>query len=151
MEGRFHPVLWIAVILLAAVFAWELYGMRRSPDVITPLREELRVLRAAADSCATSLEADRMRFDSYDERIDSLRDRVRDLEAIDERGVPADSYQVYLSAFDRYNDSIAGWTRRADTVRARWDRCRMTTEEHNALADSLRRILVRQIEEAQEH
>jgi hypothetical protein len=144
-----QPLFWVAVVLMAAVFAWELFGMRRPPDIVTPIREDLRVLRAAADSCKSALEADQLRFETFDDRLDSMRTRVRDLEAIDARGVPADSYSVYLGAFDRYNDSISGWTTRADTVRARWERCLAVTEEHNLLADSLRRILVRQLEESQ--
>lgn len=147
---RLQPLFWIAVALLAAAFAWELYSLRQPPDIITPLREELRVLRAAADSCRNALDADQMRFDAYDETVDSMQARVRSLEGIDPRGVPADSYDVYLGAFDRYNESVEGWTERADTVRARWERCRVATEEHNVLADSLRRILVRQLEEAQQ-
>lgn len=143
-------MIWVVAAALALMLAWEVLSLRRGPDEIAPLRDELRVLRAAADSCQASMEGEQLSMEVFDARLDSLRSRVRELESRDPRGVPADSYQVYLSAFDRYNDSVATWTARTDTVRARWTRCRSITEAHNTLADSVRRLLIRQLEEAEE-
>ena len=144
-----HPLIWVAAAVLAVVLAWEVIALRRGPDTIAPLRERLRALRAAADSCQASLEGDALRMEAFDTRLDSLRERVRELESRDPRGVPADSYSIYLRAFDSYNDSVSTWTARADTVRARWERCRSVTESHNLLADSVREMLIRQLEEAE--
>lgn len=149
MKRSIHPFVWVAAAVLAVMLAWEVISLRRGPDETEPLRDRLRELRAAADSCQASLAGDRLRLEAYDAHLDTLRERVRDLERMDPRGVPADSYQTYLRAFDQYNDSVAGWTARADTVRARWGRCRAVTEEHNALADSVRQMLIRQLEEAE--
>lgn len=144
---RIHPGLWIMAALLAGMLAWELTGLRAGPDVIAPVRDRLHELRAAADSCQASIEGDAARFQAFDAHVDSLRERVRELEGRDRRGVPADSYAMYLEVFDEYNDSVDGWSNRADTVQTRWERCRMLTEAHNLLADSLREMLVRQLEE----
>lgn len=149
MKRRVHPLLWAAAAILAAMLVREVVSLRRGPDEIGPLRDELRVLRAATDSCRVALQGDAARMEAYDAHLDTMRARVRELESMDPRGVPADSYRIYLGAFDSYNDSVAGWSARADTVRARWERCRAVTETHNQLADSIRRLLIQQIEEAE--
>jgi hypothetical protein len=71
--------------------------------------------------------------------IDSLRDEVRDFEALDERGVPEERYDEYLERFEAYNDSVISWEARAETLRANEAACRELVEAHNALSDSLRR------------
>lgn len=146
---RLHPIVWLVAALLALLLATDILRSRRRADEIAPLRENLRALRAAADSCRMALTGEEARLDAFDARLDSIRRRVRELESLDPRGVPADSYQTYLSAFDAYNDSVATWSGRADTLRSRWERCLAITEEHNELADSVRALLIRQLEEAE--
>lgn len=143
MSVRIRPALWLAI---AAITIGALYFIgrsnRRSPP-IAPLRDSLYVLRVAADSCRADLDEGSALLQSYDARLDSLRARVRAFEDMDARGVPVDSYAVYLGAFEEYNDSAAGWSLHADTLRTRLQRCRRVTQTHNLIADSLRRLLVR--------
>lgn len=110
-------------------------------DHLFALRDSIRVLRVAADSCQARLDVQSASFQEFDARLDSLRHRVREFEGRNPAGIAADSYAVYLEAFDSYNDSVAGWRQRADTVRARWAVCRDIAEQHNQFADSLRRLL----------
>jgi hypothetical protein len=135
--------MWIAFAAVAIPVLYVIGRANRPPALIPPLRDSLQVLRLAADSCRADLDRGTALLHAYDERIDSLRTRVRRFESLDRRGVPADSYEVYLGAFEQYNDSVAGWTARTDTLRVRLDRCRTLTETHNMIADSLRRLLVR--------
>jgi hypothetical protein len=71
-----------------------------------------------------------------------MRERVRDLEALDRRGVPADSYTVYMAAFTAYNDSAAAWPPLEQAVRALEAACRAVAEHHNVLTDSLRELVL---------
>jgi hypothetical protein len=148
---RWRTGRWLLVALIP-VGAAILYLMGRPPrraDVNAPLLDTLGILRVLADSCRADLEEGSSELNDYDRRLDSLRSRVRHLEAIDPRGIPADSYDLYMRVFDEYNDSVPGWTSRADSLRASWTRCRDLAETHNALADSLRRLLVKQLQDAQ--
>lgn len=141
MRIRLRTVL-IGVTVLAGVTALILENRSPPPrDHLFALRDSIRVLRVSVDSCRARLDVQSSDFEAFDARIDSLRERVRGLEAINPRGVPADSYDIYLEAFDSYNDSVARWRQRADTVRARWAQCRDLTELHNTMTDSLRRML----------
>lgn len=100
----------------------------------------LRGLRAAADSCRDALASERSRLAASDARFDSLRDRIDFYEDLDPRGVPADSYDVYLDIFNEYNRGIPDRATAGDTLEAHWESCRDIVEEHNALADSVRTI-----------
>lgn len=102
------------------------------------LREKLQALRASADSCRDSLEQEEARFLAYNQRLDSLRGRIDSLESLDPRGVPVDSYRIYLEAFDRYNQGVPGWETAVDSLQAHWRACRILVREHNRLADSAR-------------
>ena len=137
---RARRMLLAAGVLAGAALLVLVAGMIRRQQAVLGVRDELALLRTAVDSCQTALPAEASAFEAYGQRADSLRARVRALEAIDPRGVPADSYRVYLDAFERYNRSVDGWEPRADSLRARWARCRDLTERHNLLADSLRRL-----------
>ncbi len=148
MSNRTKSVLLILALLAGTAILISERRRPRGQQAMLELRETLRTLRASADSCRIAVERDASRFEAFDHTLDSLRARVDSLESIDPRGVPADSYATYLEAFDRYNDSIAGWTRRADSLRVRDARCREIAELHNVLADSLRMMLVRQLEDA---
>lgn len=142
------PLILIGVLVLVS---GALFLILRSPDrprdPLDPLADSIRALRAAADSCRTRIDEARARLERFDLQLDSLHTRLRTLEGIDPRGIPSDSYAAYLETFDRYNDSVPAWTARADSLRASWSRCRDLTALHNALADSLRRALERQMEQ----
>jgi len=147
MKFTVRPWMFIAFAAVAIPILYAIGRANRPPDIIGPLEDSLRVLRIGADSCRAELERGQRMLNEYDERLDSLRARVRQLESLDRRGVPADSYDVYLGAFDQYNDSAAGWSARTDTLRAHLQRCRSLTELHNMIADSLRRLLTRQVKQ----
>jgi hypothetical protein len=108
------------------------------------LREQLRSARILVDSCRVALtweEQDFLRFDSF---VDSLRSRVEEFEDPEQGGVPEEDYPEYMTGFNRYNDSVAVWQDRADSLRAKEAECRALAEAHNLLGDSLRRRLERE-------
>lgn len=132
----------VAVLALAAVVvagAWNLVERRRVVREIRSLRDTLYAARLAADSCRWSLATQERRFRRFDAMVDSLREEVRDFEALDERGVPEERYEEYLGRFEAYNDSVLAWEARAETLRANEAACRELVEAHNTLSDSLRR------------
>lgn len=141
---RRRTIGWLgAVILLLAVAG--IYSVGRSlrqPTEFAVLRDSLQVLREAVDSCHIVLKQDQARLHQYSAFLDSTRARIRELEARDPRGVPADSYTVYMHVFEQYGDSAAAWADRVDGLQADYERCRAVTEAHNARADSLRRLLL---------
>lgn len=104
------------------------------------VRAELRALRAAADSCRSAVEDEEVRFRAYDQQLDSLRGRVDRLESLDPRGVPADSYDIYLEAFESYNRGVPGWEAAAESLEAHWRSCRRVVRRHNTVADSARAL-----------
>jgi hypothetical protein len=146
------PIRWVllgAIFLIVAITLVVQVGRSGERDEpLAPLRDTLRALRTTVESCKDSLTWNSSRLEADRQRLDSLRARVRALEAIDPRGVPADSYATYLEAFDRYNDSVDVWTAQADSLDKKWTVCRDLTETHNELTDSLHRALIRQLEEA---
>jgi hypothetical protein len=135
----------LILALIALVIAGHAYLRSRPPgprERLETLRAELQVLRLSVDSCQASVAAQDERFRTYDTRLDSLFERIEAYESLDPEGVPADSYALYLETFDQYNESVPGWSGRADSLRARWGACRTLTQSHNLLADSVRRILL---------
>lgn len=140
---------WVGVVLaclgiVAAVWlVTSVFDESEQRARIEALREEVRSRRAAVDSCRLAVSREEMGFQEFDRRVDSLRQRVDGYEAMAPDGVPADSYGVYMEAFERYNRAVPDWTARADTLRAHWGACREATRAHNVLADSLRRLLER--------
>lgn len=129
-------------LVLLLVVAFRFVRSLRPPDPRIVLRDTIAVLRAQADSCRSDVDsmAARMR-DDY-RTLDSMRARVRELEALDRRGVPIDSFDIYMDAFDAYNDSAGLWPEREDSVRAYDARCRDVAMRHNALTDSLRALVL---------
>jgi hypothetical protein len=134
---------WLIVAAIVVMIVLAFRGLRAimQTDPHAALRDSLAALRAHADSCQSEVEDRAAQLRAFDERLDSMRARVRELEALDRRGVPADSYRVYLGTFNAYNDSAAAWPPLEDTVRALDARCRTVAEHHNVLADSLRRLV----------
>lgn len=140
-RGRVAAWLLGILVVFGVLATQRLVRATRPTDVTAALRDSVLVLRAAAETCRRELDEGTASLDDYDARLDSLRERMRALEAIDPRGVPADSYRAYIDTFDEYNDSVPGWTAQADTLRAQWPRCRDITRSYNVLADSLRQWL----------
>ena len=134
--------LWLALLLAAmALTIWRMAGASRERNHILAVRDSVGVLRAASDSCTAELERRKAEMTAYAARVDSLRERVRELESLRAGGVPMDSYDIYLAAFDGYNSGAAGWEGPADALRATLDGCRTVAERHNLLVDSLRDLL----------
>ncbi|MBW3534264.1 MAG: hypothetical protein KY453_03440 [Gemmatimonadetes bacterium] len=125
-------------LLLAAVVGWRASGDWRERREVEALRDELRVLRSSADSCQIALAQEEMVFRDYDQRVDSLREQVADYESLHPDGVPADTYQVYLETFERYNEAVPAWRMQVDSLQAHWEACRERVDVHNVHADSLR-------------
>jgi hypothetical protein len=140
-------ILGVGVLLLMAVGAVGILSLREKRRVVRELeslREQLLYARVLADSCRIALsweEQDFLRFDSF---VDSLRSRVEGFEDPEQGGVPQEVYPEYMRGFNRYNDSVAVWQDRADSLRAREAECRALAEAHNLLGDSLRRRLDRE-------
>jgi hypothetical protein len=134
---------WLALAGIVIAVVLVLRGVRamQPPDPRIELRDSLAVLRMRTESCQRDVRADAAWLRAYDARLDSMRGRVRELEALDRRGVPVDSYTVYMGAFETYNDSVAAWAPLEDSVRAADARCREVALRHNALADSLRALV----------
>lgn len=114
----------------------------RTRREIEGLRGEIFQSRLAADSCSGSLMLQESRFRDFGAHVDSLREDVRDFEALDPRGVPEEQYEAYLERFNAYNDSVQAWDARVEVLRENEMACRALVERHNQLTDSLRRRLV---------
>jgi len=128
----------LALAVGGAVAGHFLLEERQVRREVETLREELRFARTRADSCTVALtweEQDFLRLDVY---VDSLHAQVRGFEDPAQGGVPGAEYEEYLSDFNRYNDSVAVWQNRADSLRNTEESCRTLAEIHNALQDSLR-------------
>ncbi len=111
-------------------------------DRMRVLRAELAHLRVAADSCRTALDGEEEELVARDKRLDSLRRQIEHFEALDPRGVPVDSYDIYLANFNAYNEGIPERTVEAETLQAHWRECRSMAERHNERADSARSLAI---------
>jgi len=124
------------------VGAWARFLERQATlQEIARLRDELGRSRVAATRCQNSLQTSDAALRDLGISIDSLRARVDSFEALDRRGVPGSEYEDYLVAFEEYNDSVGVWDGRERRLRAADAACRETIEEHNALTDSLQKVL----------
>ncbi len=129
-------VLVVAAVVLVTAGAVAALSLRKEEGIrreLEALREELRVARVQADSCRVALTWEEQEFLGFDSFVDSLRTRVDDFEDPDQGGVPEADYAEYLRGFNRYNDSVAVWQERADSLRAREAECRSLAEAHNLL------------------
>ena len=142
------PRIQLTFMIVAAALilvAGRVYRATRPPppaQELAPLREDLAVFRAAADSCNDAYALLEEDFRLYEARVDSLRQAVRDYESHDPNGVPGEEYPAYLETFDAYNEAVPEWEARTDSLETQRDRCRSLTERHNALADSARGRLI---------
>jgi predicted nucleic acid-binding Zn-ribbon protein len=131
----------LIAVVAAAAGVLTLGRSLRHPGALAEMRSTVAALRSAADSCRLSLDETHADLLQYNERLDSMRSRVRDLESLHPRGVPADSYSIYMGVFRRYNDSAGTWESRVQELQSELDACRGMAEAHNAAVDSLRRLL----------
>ena len=130
----------ISAVLLALIVVIDLLRHVPPRERLRAMRDGLVELRASADSCRLALEQEEALLQSSDARFDSLRSLIQRYEGLDPRGVPADSYDLYLEAFNSYNEGIPAREAAGETLQANWDRCTAIIEQHNQLADSARRI-----------
>lgn len=131
----------LALLAIGAALLWGWYSHLEPRRRARHLQEELRAQRVTAESCQLELSMEEAEFDDFNQRVDSLRVRVEGYEALHPEGVPADSFPVYLEAFDEYNEVVEGWEGRARSLRSGWRECSELVEVHNELADSLRGVL----------
>jgi hypothetical protein len=141
---RPHLRTWLIMAGIVVVVVLAFRGLRGlgPGDPHEALRDTIAELRTQADSCRIEVNGGAADLRAYDRRLDSMRERVRELEALDRRGVPADSYAIYMTAFTAYNDSAAAWPPLEQAVRDLDARCRAVAEHHNILTDSLRRLVL---------
>lgn len=141
---RVHMLIIAGVVLVAAAGVLTLGRTLRHPSAVAEMRAEVADLRSAADACRAELEESHEALLRYNVRLDSMRGRVRELEGLHPRGVPADSYPVYIELFRSYNDSAGMWSGRVDSLQADLEACRTRADAYNAALDSLRALQRRQ-------
>jgi hypothetical protein len=129
----------LALIVSAGLAGGSILERNRYVREMELLRASLRQARFSVDSCRMALTYQEQSFRLFDEMVDSLRREVRGFEDPAQGGVPEAMYPEYLEAFDAYNDSVANWQLRADSLQTAEAICRALVESHNALSDSLRR------------
>ena len=95
------------------------------------LRDSVREVRADLNTCLDELDAKDRRFQSHQRVTSFLRNRVDELEGLDDRGVPRERYEEYLDVFDRYNEAVPEWRRLGDSLRVISTACRTLAQEHN--------------------
>ena len=127
--------------MLLFVGARRLIESQRVTAEINRMREDLYRARVASDRCRSSLLTSESSLLALTATIDSLRERVDSFEALGGGQVPADRYEEYLTAFDSYNDSVSTWETRSERLRTAEASCRSVIESHNALSDSIQRVL----------
>jgi hypothetical protein len=113
-------------------------------DEVESLRAVMLEARAGVDACFVERDRAQSIFDHTDRVVDSLRAVVDDAEIpLPEggRGVEEARYPEYLGTVETYNLSVREWEEAADSLQAVDARCRPLVEAHNALVDSLTRIL----------
>lgn len=134
-------LLLLAAVVVAAFGVVTVARTLQHSSALSDMRFEVAQLRAAADSCASALDTSQVALLRYNDRLDSLRLRVRGMETLPPRGVPADSYDIYLQLFGMYNDSVEQWQGRVDALHAEREECRLLADRHNGAVDSLRQLL----------
>jgi hypothetical protein len=105
------------------------------------VRGELRDLRLQVDSCQSGLAQQEVQFRSFDGEVTELQARIRAFESLHPAGVPGDSYVVYLETVNQFNLAVPRWSDEADLLKESWAACRTRIEAHNAMADSLFRMV----------
>jgi hypothetical protein len=130
----------LALVVAAALVGGPLLERNRRLGEIQALRDRREVARYAVDSCRNALGLEEARFLRFDRMVDSLREAVHGFEDPVRGGVPQALYTEYMATFRAYNDSVAVWEIRADTLKAHEASCRALVDGHNLLTDSLVRL-----------
>jgi chromosome segregation ATPase len=134
----------IVMLLIALIAAAGIYRLGRSArqrSAVETLGDSVQSLRAATDTCNADLRRAEVALGEYRDRLDSLHSEVRGFEAEEPGTVPAELFDEYMEAFDRYSDSTAAWAGRVDSLEIKLAECRSLAEAHNTALDSLRAIL----------
>lgn len=131
----------VAATLLVFTGIDRVVERQKTIEEINRLRDGLYRARVSADRCRSSLQTSEASLRDLGLAIDSVKARVDSFEALDRRGVPVERYPEYLELFDEYNDSVTVWEGREDRLRTAEAACRETIQGHNALADSLQKVL----------
>ena len=128
----------VAALGLLAIAAVNVFVPPTDDERLQVMRAQMQAQRWEADSCQAALVRDEEALHVRDARLDSLRVQITAYEALDPRGVPAETYEAYINAFETYNNSIPERVTAADSLRAHWDACSEIARRHNELADSAR-------------
>ena len=128
----------ISVVAFVAIVVIDLLTPIPPSERLRVLRQEMTDLRMVADSCRQALTSEEARLVESDQRLDSLKALIDHYEGLDPRGVPADSYDVYIEIFNTYNEDIPARAAAGDSLQVHWAACRQLTEQHNTIADSAR-------------
>ena len=139
MKGIILGVAALTLVVIGALAGRSFLERQAARRDFEALREELWSARSQADSCRVALIGKEQEFRRFDAFVDSLHARVRAFEDAAQGGVPGSEYSDYLTTFDRYNDSVAVWQDRADSLQAVEESCRALAGVHNTLQDSVRR------------
>jgi len=129
----------LGLLILAGLYGGSLIERNRRIAEMQVLRAALDQARFSADSCKVALTWEERGFRNFDRFVDSLRAETESYEDPERGGVPEAEYRAYIESFERYNDSVAVWQERADSLRAKEAACRALVEAHNVLGDSIRR------------
>jgi hypothetical protein len=138
---RAHLIAAAVLVVVALAGVLTLGRTLRHPSAVAEMRGTVAALRPAADSCRLQLEKTQQELLDYNAQLHALHGRVRGMEQLHPRGVPADSYSVYLELFGLYNDSAGVWDRRVSDLGAEQEACRVRVDAHNVALDSLRALL----------
>lgn len=132
------------MVLVAGIGLYRLVQSGAARNHIQMLRDSTQYLRAASDSCNSTLESSQTALVMYRGRLDSLYRDVRDFEEADLGGVPAAEYTEYMEQFTAYRDSADAWDGRVASLESTLAECRTLAELHNVTVDSLRAAVERQ-------
>jgi len=138
VSGRVKVMLLVAILVTVGGVIAVATRPRSPRELFFAMRSDLLLARQAAESCSLSLENEQSAFDAYVVRVDGMRSRIRELEALDERGVPGARYPEYLAVVDSFNRVLPDWEQAADSLRAHRDICEQIVRNHNVMADSAR-------------
>ncbi len=134
-----RPLIFLGTLVLVSLagLAWRAFGPPSPRERVESARETLRLLRAEAQACQDELRQEEVGFRSFEGEVGELRARIDALESLDPRGVPGDSYAIYLELVNEFNLVVPDWSTRADSLQSAWEECRAAVDAHNAAADSL--------------
>ncbi len=135
----------VLIVVAGAVALRAALSAGTSPrERIESMFEDLQELRFEVNTCMAAMDFDERAVERRLAGTDSLRARIDALEALDPRGIPRDSFPVYMELVDRFNARVAAWDTIGEQARSSRDECEILVERHNVLGDSLRSYLMEQ-------